>query len=180
MSEFNTLDPIGSLYENSFRKKQPLGGGATKSQKKEKLVEFIAYCLNPNHYHFILQQVADKGIEKFIHKLSTGYTRYFNLKQKRSGVLFQGPFKSVHISSNEQLLHTSVYVNLNFKVHGIESKNSNYLSSWDEYNGKTKINFCNKELVIGQFKNMTEYKIFANKALVEIKRRKEYLRDLEE
>ena len=65
MTEFNVLEPIGSIYENSFVDKQ-LGGGASKL---ERLVNFVAYCLNPNHYHFLLEQVADKGIEKFMHRM---------------------------------------------------------------------------------------------------------------
>lgn len=182
MGEFNTLEPIGSIFENSFHRKPGLGGEAAKSKKKGKLVEFVCFCLNPNHYHFILKQVSEKGIEKFMHRLSTGYTGYFNLKHKRTGALFQGPFKSVHIKTNEQLLHTSVYVNLNFKIHrlGGEAAKYKYLSSWDEYVGKTKFNFCQKYNVLGQFKNKKEYKEFALNTLPGILERKEMLRELEE
>ena len=52
------------------------------------LVSFIAYCLNSNHYHFLVKQLVEDGISKFMHKLSTGYTRYFNEKYNRSGSLF--------------------------------------------------------------------------------------------
>ncbi len=180
MDEFNTLEPIGSIFENSFRRKSGLGSLASKKKKSEKLVEFVCFCLNPNHYHFILKQVADKGIEKFMQRLGTGHTNYFNLKRKRSGVLFQGPFKSVHIKTNKQLLHTSVYVNLNFKVHQLGSETSKCLSSWDEYIGKTKFNFCQKDDVLGQFKNKKEYKNFAERTLPSILERKEFLRELEE
>lgn len=180
MSEFNTREPIGSIYENSFRKGR-LGGEASKSDKSDKkLVNVICYCINSNHFHFILKQVSKKGIEKFMHRLATGYAMYFNLKYKRSGVLFQGPFKSVHISSNEQLLYVSIYVNLNFNVHQLGGEASKYLSSWDEYIGKTKFNFCNKKIILGQFKNANEYKDFAGRSLKGIKERKEYLKDLEE
>ena len=132
INEFNTLDPIGSIYESSF-------GGSTA--KYSKLVELICYCLNPNHYHFILQQVTDGGISEFMKRLG-GYTWYFNNKYKRSGSLFQGRFKSVHIDSNEQLLHTSVYVNLNDKVHSRGGSTAIGVttaelvrSSWQEYIG---------------------------------------------
>lgn len=174
MAEFNSTETIGSIYENSFRKKPSLGGEASK------LVNIVCYCLNPNHFHLILEQASERGIEKFMHRLSTGYTGYFNKKHQRSGVLFQGPFKSVHISSNEQLLHVSAYVNFNFKVHQLGGEASKYWSSWDEYVGKSKSNFCEKNKVLGQFKNKAEYKEFTEKALVEIVRRKEFLKDLEE
>jgi len=179
MNEFNTLNPIGSIFENSFRKKSPLGSLASKSKRPSKrLVDFICFCLNENHYHFILKQVSDQGIEKFMHRLSTGYTKYFNLKHKRTGVLFQGPFKSVHIGENEQLLHTSVYVNLNFKIHQLGSFASK-LSSWDEYTGKTKNSFCQKYDILGQFKSKDDYKKYALNKLPDILRRKEMLRELE-
>src|SRR3990167_8836926 len=109
MDEFNVLEPIGSIYEKTFADKR-FGGLASKSKE---LVNFIAYCLNPNHFHFLLEQVADRGIEKLMHRIGNGYSKYFNHKYNRNGALFQGLYQLVHITSNEQLLHTSVYVNLN-------------------------------------------------------------------
>ena len=168
MIEFNTLEPIGSIYENSFRK-DPLGSFAPKSQKK--LVDFICYCLNPNHYHFILSPLADKGIEKFMHKIGGGYTNYFNEKHERTGSLFQGVFKAIHIDSNEYLLHLSAYINLNNKIHSLGSEAPK--SSWKEYIGDKQANFCNKKIILGQFKNQSEYKKFAGDSLVDIKQRKD-------
>ena len=67
------------------------------------LVQIICYCLNPNHYHLLLKEIKDGGISEFMKRVGGGYTWYFNNKHKRSGTLFQGRFKSVHIKSNEQL-----------------------------------------------------------------------------
>ena len=115
LNEFNNEFPIGSLYENSFqRKNSQLGSKASKF----KLVDIVMYCINPNHFHLVLKQNMEKGIEKFMQKLGTGYTKYFNNKNSRSGSLFQDKFKSKHIDNNEYLLYLSAYVNLNDKVHG--------------------------------------------------------------
>lgn len=166
MSEFNVKDPIGSIYQNSFKK---LSGPTSKS---DKLVEFVAYCLNPNHYHFILKQVTDGGISEFMKRLGGGYTRYFNEYNKRSGVLFQGRFKSVHIGTNEYLLHVSAYVNLNNKVHKLSGPTSKLVkSSWGEYIGCGE-NFCEKDIVIDQFRNKSEYKKFAEGSLLDILNRR--------
>lgn len=175
MDEFNTLDLIGSIYAHSFRLR-------SSTPKKKKLVEFVCFCLNPNHYHFLLKQVADKGIEKFMHRLSTGYTNYFNLKHKRNGALFQGRYKAIHINTNEQLLHVSAYVNLNFQVHKLlrSSTHKLNLSSLNEYVGESKVNFCQKDDILGQFKNKKEYENFIERALKGILERKEMLRELEE
>ncbi len=170
MEEFNGPNPVGSLYQNSFRKKQQLRSLASKfkdSDKEEKLVEIIAYCLNPNHYHFILQQVAEKGIEKFMQRLGTGYTKYFNHKSDRTGGLFQGKFKAVHIDSNEYLLHVSAYVNLNYLVHRLKEKTSHYRSSWNEYIGETKKEkgICCTAAVLGQLRNKKDYIEFARNSI---------------
>ncbi len=167
MQEFNSIDPIGSIFENSFRKGKELGSRTSKP-----LVNFIAYCLNQNHYHFILEQVAEKGIEKFMQKLGTGYSKYFNNKYKRSGVLFQGKFKSKHVDSNEYLLHLSVYVNLNNHPDLLGSKASKLefnKSSWHEYDGTLKTGgVCKKDIILEQFKNVKEYETFALSSLEDI------------
>jgi putative transposase len=164
---FNSMEPIGSIYENRFNKEKHLGHGVSKV----KLVEFICYCLNPNHFHFVLRQITEKGIEKFMHRLM-GYSKYFNNKYKRSGSLFQGPFKAVHVFSNEQLLHASVYVNLNDQVHKLGHGVSK--SSWGEYSGASKGVICSgKNLVLEQFKNFIEYKKFVENSLEWIKENKE-------
>ena len=85
IKEFNILNPIGSIYAAVFRnKKKEL---RELVPKKEKLVHLTCYCLNPNHFHFILCQVADEGIRKFMHRLGSGYTSYFNQKYKYSSLI---------------------------------------------------------------------------------------------
>ncbi|KKT62318.1 MAG: Transposase [Candidatus Giovannonibacteria bacterium GW2011_GWC2_44_9] len=175
IEEFNSEDPIGSIYENSFIKDQ------IKSKKK-KLVRIICYCLNPNHYHFIIGQLVGRGIEKFMHKLGLGYTQYFNLKHHRSGALFQGPFKAIHIDSNEYLLHLSAYVNLNFKVHKFKLGDlvPKWRSSWDEYvNEQRGAGLCKRDVILDQFKNRAEYKKFAESSLIDILGRKDAAKSLE-
>lgn len=173
MEEFNSIDPIGSIYVNQFRKqkKQTLRSFAPK------LVEFVCYCLNPNHYHFILKQIVDKGIAKFMHRLGCGYTNYFNKRYHRSGVLFQGNFKAIHINSDPYLVHLSAYINLNNKVHKITK--GFWSSSWNEYVEDKKDGFCTKEVVLSHFKNRHSYKEFAAHALKDILERKKIYKEIE-
>lgn len=187
IQEFNKIDPIGSIYQHcrSWNQSQvQFGSKASKSDKKNKkedvLVNIVAYCLNPNHYHFILEQVSEKGIEKFMQRLGTGYSKYFNNKNERSGSLFEGKFKAIHIDSNEYFLHVSVYVNLNDRVHGFGSKASKYhgknvvksRSSFDEYRGNAREGLCEKKSILGQFKNKKEYETFSKNTLVGIREKK--------
>ncbi|MEO8637836.1 MAG: transposase [Candidatus Taylorbacteria bacterium] len=165
MTEFNREDPIGSLYEKSFQK--------IDNEKPNPLVSFVAYCLNPNHFHFIVTPVAEKGIELFMQRLGTGYTMYFNERYDRSGCLFQGKYKASHISSNEYLLHVSAYVNLNNEVHQLGGKASKLVkSSWNEYIVPNSKGICDKDIILGQY-TVNGYKKFALDSLKDIIERKE-------
>lgn len=166
MEVFNDEEPVGSIFEHSLgREVQKLGGSTPKS----KLVNIIAYCLNPNHFHLILEQVSEKGISEFMKRLSGGYTSYFNIREKRRGVLFSGRFRSRHIATDEYLLHLSAYVNLNDRVHKIDMMGDEnarlVLSSWEEYMGHESKTLCKKDIILGRFKNSEEYKEYAEGAL---------------
>lgn len=81
--------------------------------RAEPLVEIGAYALMPNHPHLILKQVSDNGIARFMQKVFTGYTMYFNLKNKRTGALFAGTYKSLHIPDDQYFKQVVSYVLLN-------------------------------------------------------------------
>ena len=136
----NQKDAISSTDRNKRKLLKEL------AREKEKLVEIIAYALLPNHYHLILKQKVDGGVSKFIQKLGTSYTVYFNNKYERTGVLFQGKFKANHITGDMGLPLTSVYVNLNYKHHKVDPKKSLVKSSIFEYLGEEKgEHICNPE-----------------------------------
>jgi len=141
--------------------------------KEKKLVEIICYCLNQNHYHLILKQVSEKGIERFMQRIGTGHTMYFNKKSKRSGVLFQGGFKSAHIDSNEYLLYLSAYVNGNNFIHGYRKDFSWPYSSMAEYVGKNKKCLCEKKVILEQFKDAHEYGKFCKTNIFYLRDKKE-------
>ncbi len=141
---------------------------------QERLVEVICYCLNPNHYHFILKQILTGGISLFMSKLNNSYTKYFNAKYKRSGSLFQGKFKSIHIDSNEYLLYLSAYVNGNNFIHGYNQKPENWpYSSYLDYVGKRDGRLCQKNIILDQFKSKTDYEIFCRENMLYLKDKKE-------
>ncbi len=172
MIEFNTEKPIGSLFQNSFRE---------LSTRGTKLVEIVAYCLNPNHYHFILRQNTENGVSNFMLRLTGGYARYFNEKYQRNGSLFQGPFQAVQIADDHYLKHLSVYVNLNNLAHQLPKKDLALTrTSWEQYSPDTyHAATINKEFVPVQnafilsfFKDKEDYSQFALATLGDIKRKK--------
>jgi len=131
--------------------------------KREKLVDFLAFCLMPNHFHFLIRQNADNGISKFMSNFQNSFTRYFNTGQGRVGPLFLDQFKAIRIESDEQLLHISRYIHLNpyssFFVKKLEDLNRYPWSSFPEYlHDEEKI--CKKEIIFSFFRNRKDYKKF--------------------
>lgn len=98
-------------------------------------VEIIAYCLMPNHYHFLVKQLQDGGITEMFSRLGNSYTKYFNIRYDRVGPLFQGEFKAVLIEDDEQLLHVSRYIHLNPVASYLATKPEDY--EWSSYNAYT-------------------------------------------
>ncbi|OGD67006.1 hypothetical protein A2442_02630 [Candidatus Campbellbacteria bacterium RIFOXYC2_FULL_35_25] len=180
---FNRKNPVGSIREELNGRRidrdlVPVNYGDLIELSGE-LVEIICLCLNPNHYHLLIRQVSDGGISKFMHKLGSGYTTYFNEKNKRSGSLFQGTFKAVHVESNEQLLYVSGYINLNDRVHEIGGEDKALVfSSWSEYCGENKVlNMCKKDIILGQFDNINDYKKFAKEVAESARENKKMKRE---
>ena len=81
--------------------------------RKETIVDIGAYCLMPNHFHILCFEKIEGGISKYMRKLMTAYSMYFNKKYKRTGKLYEGVFKSRHASSNNYLKYLYSYIHLN-------------------------------------------------------------------
>lgn len=76
-------------------------------------VELYAFALMPNHFHLLVKQLTTKGIPVFLSNISNSFAKYFNVRHKRTGSLWQRPFKAVRIETEEQFLHVSRYIHLN-------------------------------------------------------------------
>lgn len=85
----------------------------TEEESQKALVEIVAYCLMPNHFHLVLRQKAEGGITRFMKKLCIAYSMYFTTKYEHSGVMFQGRFKSKHINEESYFRWIFAYIHLN-------------------------------------------------------------------
>ena len=131
----------------------------------KKIVEILAYCLMPNHFHFLIKQESKNGIKKYISDFSNSYVRYFNTKRERTGPLFQGAFKAIRIESDEQLIHVSRYIHLNPATSFLIKENELDSYPWTslpEYLGITESFICNKEPVLNLFPSIKAYRKFVH------------------
>lgn len=84
-----------------------------KIERGETLVDVGAYCLMPNHFHLLFREKRENGISKFMEKLSTSYSMYFNKKYNRTGKLLESRFRATHVSSDKYLKYLFSYIHLN-------------------------------------------------------------------
>ncbi len=87
-------------------------------QRSETLVEIVAYCLMPNHFHIAVKSKtnleSDPGISKFIQKFCTGYTMYFNKKYDHSGTIWEGSYHDKFSDQETIYMQTLIdYIHLN-------------------------------------------------------------------
>lgn len=133
-------------------------------QRNEKLIDVLAFCLMPNHFHLLIRQVFEGGISKYLSNFQNSYTRYFNTKNQRVGPLFLDQFKAVRIESEEQLTHVSRYIHLNpFTSYVVKSFDSLERYSWSslpEYLENIRVEICQKETITSLFKRKGSYKTF--------------------
>ena len=148
--------------------------GFPSVHRGEPLVAVGAWCLMPNHFHLLIKEITEGGLSKFLSKLQTGYSMYFNMKNDRSGALFQGTFKAEHVDNDEYLKYLYSYIHLNpikliqsdWREKGIEDIGrakkflENYASSsyldFLETNRKQKI-ILNREMFPKYFNNALDF-----------------------
>jgi len=131
------------------------------------LVDILAFCIMPNHFHFLLKQISPNGISKFMANFQNSYTRYFNIKHARVGALFLTQFKAVRIEDDEQLLHTCRYIHLNpstsYVVKDYISLRNYQWSSLPEYlEDISNQRICSKEIILSHFKTKKAFEQFHN------------------
>jgi putative transposase len=81
--------------------------------RKDTLVAIGAYALMPNHFHLLLKEKSENGIARFMQKLGTAYTMYFNIRNERVGNLFVKPFRSKHVEDDRYFKYVAQYIHLN-------------------------------------------------------------------
>jgi putative transposase len=146
-----------------------------KSSKFENnLVDIIAYCIMPTHFHLILKQKKGSGISNFMSNLLNSYTRYFNTRYKRKGPLWEGRYKGIRIEKDDYLIHLTRYIHLNPVSALLVDKPEEWkASSYNEYIGLSKEQLTNAEglfdFSFSKYKDFVEDRISYQQELAKIK-----------
>lgn len=83
------------------------------------VMDVIAYCLMPNHYHLIIcvkdtsEVLKTSEVSKAMMKLSVSYTKAINNAYDRVGPIFSGAFQAKLVGSDAYLSQLIGYIHLN-------------------------------------------------------------------
>lgn len=135
----------------------------------------LAYCLMPNHFHFLIRQNTILPISKLLAKVCTSYSMYFNKKYEHVGALLQSKFKAVMVVSDAQLLWLSSYIHNNPKTASLVNDLGDWQwSSYLDYINLRPGKLADKNFILKIFKNNPgEYKQFVDEGSYKIKERKD-------
>lgn len=124
---------------------------------KQRMVGLNTFCLMPNHFHLLVQEVDEGGIAKYMQRVLTAYANYFNTKYHRAGHLFENSYGSVHVEDNDQLLYTSAYIHKN----PIDLKRDYQNYSWSSFIDYTNENrwgkLLDQKIILEQFDNQKDF-----------------------
>lgn len=117
-------------------------------------VEVLAYCLLPNHFHFLIklsekieiksnsgeiQLIESEGeigelVSERLRRLFISYSQAINKQEQRTGGLFVRNFKRIEIEDEEHLKYLFFYIHFNPEKHTIGTGFKNYkYSSYNAY-----------------------------------------------
>jgi len=118
----------GANRESIFREKDNYVFvlGKIKRYCVELALTLIAYCLMPNHYHWLVRQDGEQPAGLLAQRVFNSYTKAFNKRYERSGTLFEGPYKVVQVDDEAHLLHLCRYIHANPVKDGLVAE----ISEW--------------------------------------------------
>jgi len=123
----------------------------------------IAYCLMPNHYHFLIRQELGEPLSKFMQVLFNSYVQALNLQQGRTGTLFEGRFKHKRVDTWEYLVILCRYIHRNPVEAKLVKKPEDWVySNYREWIGLRDGALVDKVFVQDHFSSAEEYVNFVN------------------
>jgi putative transposase len=95
------------------------------------------YVLMSNHFHLLATPETVEGIPQMMQAIGRSYVRNFNLRQQRSGTLWEGRYRSTLIQAERHLLACMAYMDLNPVRAGMVADPGDYRwSSHSHYIGR--------------------------------------------
>ena len=133
--------------------------------------KIYAYCLLPDHFHFLLKVTDEEVIKKFKY-FFISYVKSINKRYNRSGSLFLKNFKRIEINSDDYLKRLVFYINHNPEKHSYIEKYQDYKYSSFKAFLSNKSTFIDRDEVFewfGSKKEFLEYHKYLKNLILESK-----------
>ncbi len=126
------------------------------------LVEVVAYCLMPTHYHLLVRVKTDDDFGlRLMKPLGTSYVKAVNKQQERVGTLFQGRYRAKLIDTDAYLTHLTRYIHLNpVQANYVSNPAAWPYSSFREYVGLRNGTLPKPDIVLGRFPSQKSYQLY--------------------
>lgn len=148
-------------------------------------IDILAYCLLPNHFHWVVkvndeiefenkehflqkerfltnEVEVGKVVSKQLKRLFISYAMSVNKQENRVGALFDAKFKRLEITEQEYLEYAIFYVHYNPQKHGLMHKFKNYnFSSYKAIMSDANTNI-NRQHVFEIFGGKTDFELYHN------------------
>lgn len=124
-------------------------------------ITMIAYCLMPNHYHFLIRPDGNVSFSQTMQSIFNSYSKGFNSWYQHTGTIFEGPFKSVWVDSEEHVVYLCRYIHRN-PIDGkrplVDELNDWPFSNYLEWIGARKSNLVDEDFVATTFPQRESYR----------------------
>ncbi|AZA82000.1 transposase [Chryseobacterium lactis] len=143
--------------------------------------DIYAYCLMPNHFHFLVRIKSDFELDSFVKvqnlanatktglhspqnifskqfaRIFNSYSQAFNKENKRHGSLIESPFKRKLITSDKYLINVIIYIHQNPQYHSFIDQFSKYNFSSYQSILSTSKTLLKRDEVIDLFDNRENF-----------------------
>lgn len=118
----------------------------------------LAYCLMPNHFHFLIRQDGAQPAGMLSQRVFNSYSKAFNKRYQHSGTLFEGPYRVKHVVQTKHLLHLCRYIHANPVKDGLVALPADWpYSNYQEWVGLREGTLVDRAFVDQYFKSPAEY-----------------------
>jgi putative transposase len=121
----------------------------------------IAYCLMPNHYHFLIRQNGEQRAGLLPQRVFNSYTKAYNKRYDHSGTLFEGNYRVKPVESDAHLLHLCRYIHGNPVKDGLVASPADWpYSNYLEWIGQRDGTLYDPEFMRQYFNTPEDYRAF--------------------
>ena len=121
----------------------------------------IAYCLMPNHYHFLIRQDGNFPAGLLPQRVFNSYSKAYNKKNGHEGTLFTDNYYIIEIKETSHLLHLCRYIHGNPVKDGFVAHPSDWIySNFNEYIGRRKGILFDPGFLSDYFQDVNDYYSF--------------------